>query len=93
MHRVSGSTEEVVEVAGGGRKRVVRDMAEVIDHAGAPAHTRRGDWTSVADQRGFTAMCEAFLAAVREGRVLDADDALRTHELCERIVERALGGS
>jgi virulence factor len=53
MHRVSGSTEEVVEVAG-------------------------------------SAICEAFLASVREGRVLDAADALRTHELCERVVERAV---
>jgi len=89
MHRVSGSTEEVVEVVGCGRKRVVRDLAEVIDHAGVPAHTRRGDWTPVEDQRGFSAICDAFLASVREGRVLDAEDALRTHELCEHIVEHA----
>jgi virulence factor len=90
MHRVSGSIEEVVEVAGGGRKRLVRDLAEVVDHAGAAELTRRGDWTPVADQRGFAAICEAFLASVREGRVLDAGDALRTHELCERIVDRAM---
>jgi virulence factor len=89
MHRVSGSTEEIVEVAGCGRKRLVRDLAEVVDHVGVPAHTRRGDWTTVEDQRGFSAICEAFLASVRENRVLDAGDALRTHELCERIVERA----
>jgi virulence factor len=89
MHRVSGSIEEVVEVAGGGRKRLVRDLAEVVDHVGAPVQTRRGDWTPVADQRGFTAICDAFLDAVREGWVLDAEDALRTHELCERIVEHA----
>jgi virulence factor len=87
MHRVSGSTEEVVEVAGCGRKRLVRNLADVVDHVGTPSVTRRGDWTPVADQRGFSAICEAFLASVRDGRVLDAGDALLTHELCERIVE------
>jgi virulence factor len=92
MHRASGSVEEVVEVMGGGRKRVVRDLAEVAEHDGAQALTRRGDWTPVADQRGFTAICDTFLASVAAGRRTDADDALRTHELCERVVEAAGGG-
>jgi virulence factor len=34
-------------------------------------------------------MCAAFLAAVREGRVLSARDALRTHEICEDVVRDA----
>jgi virulence factor len=34
-------------------------------------------------------MCEEFLAAVREGRVLSARDALRTHEICEEVVRAA----
>ncbi|MFF2144557.1 hypothetical protein [Kitasatospora sp. NPDC058190] len=29
-----------------------------------------------------------FLGAVRTGKTIDAHDALRTHELCELIVER-----
>ncbi|MER6304198.1 Gfo/Idh/MocA family oxidoreductase [Kitasatospora sp. NPDC001539] len=88
MNRVSGSTEEVLEVSGGDSKREVRNLAEVIDHRGQPTVRRRGDWVSVARQRGIEQCVLAFLDAVRAGRTLDAHDALRTHELCELIVER-----
>ncbi|MFD8703065.1 Gfo/Idh/MocA family protein [Kitasatospora sp. NPDC059648] len=88
MNRLSGSTEEVLEVSGGDSKREVRNLAEVIDHRGQPTVRRRGDWVSVARQRGIEQCVLAFLDAVRAGRTLDAHDALRTHELCELIVER-----
>ncbi|WP_395298737.1 Gfo/Idh/MocA family protein [Kitasatospora hibisci] len=88
MNRVSGSTEEVLEVSGGDSKREVHNLAEVIDHRGQPTVRRRGDWVSVARQRGIEQIVLAFLDAVRGGKVLDAHDALRTHELCELIVER-----
>jgi virulence factor len=51
--------------------------------------TRRGDWTPVSTQRGFAAMCAAFLDAVARGRIVSARDALGTHELCETVVRRA----
>ncbi|MBV2153110.1 Gfo/Idh/MocA family protein [Kitasatospora sp. SUK 42] len=88
MNRVSGSTEEVLEVSGGDSKREVRNLAEVIDHRGQPTVRRRGDWVSVARQRGIEQCVLSFLDAVRAGRRVDAHDALRTHELCELIVER-----
>ncbi|MEU6969314.1 Gfo/Idh/MocA family oxidoreductase [Kitasatospora aureofaciens] len=88
MNRVSGSTEEVLEVSGGDSKREVRNLAEVIDHRGQPTVRRRGDWVSVARQRGIEQCVLAFMDAVRAGKTLDAHDALRTHELCELIVER-----
>ncbi|MBZ4320974.1 Gfo/Idh/MocA family protein [Streptomyces huiliensis] len=86
MNRRSGSVEEILEVSGQDRKREVRDLAEVVDHHGARTARRRGDWTPVARQRGIEQCVTAFLDAVREGRTLDAEDALRTHALCERIV-------
>ena len=89
MNRVSGSAEEVVEAMGDGGKRVVRNLAEVVDHRDSEVLTRRGDWTPVARQRGIEQICDLFLSAVRDGRVLDAEDALRTHALCERIVAAA----
>lgn len=89
MNRVSGSVEEVVEVMGDGGKRVVRNLTEVIDHRGSEVLTRRADWTPVARQRGIEQICEYFLSAVSGGRVLDAEDALTTHALCERIVAAA----
>lgn len=84
MNRVSGADEETLEVSGGGAKRRIVDLDQVVDQGGAP--TRRGNWTPVGRQRGFEAMCEAFLGAVREGRRLSALDALETHRLCETVV-------
>ncbi|MFF9559083.1 Gfo/Idh/MocA family protein [Streptomyces albus] len=86
MNRLSGSSEERLEVSGQDTKREVRDLAEVVDHKGQPSVRRRGDWVPVARQRGIEQCVLAFLDAVRDGRTLSAQDALRTHELCERIV-------
>jgi virulence factor len=90
MNRVSGSNEEVVEVLGDGQKHRVLDLATVERHADGGAQVvRRGDWTPVPEQRGFTALCDWFLDAVRDGRALSARDALRTHEVCEDVVRAA----
>ncbi|CAM5358434.1 oxidoreductase [Streptomyces avidinii] len=90
MNRLSGSTEEVLEVSGQDTKRQVVNLAEIIDHKGQPTVRRRGDWVPVARQRGIEQVVDAFLEAVEAGRTLSARDALRTHELCERVVESAL---
>lgn len=86
MNRLSGSAEEILEVSGQDTKREVRDLAEVIDHKGQPSVRRRGDWVPVARQRGVEQAVLTFLDAVRTGRPVSARDALRTHELCERVV-------
>ncbi|MFF8387252.1 Gfo/Idh/MocA family protein [Streptomyces kanasensis] len=86
MNRMSGSTEEVLEVSGQDTKRQVLNLAEVVDHKGQPSVRRRGDWVPVARQRGIEQVVLTFLDAVRAGRTLDAHDALLTHELCERVV-------
>ncbi|MEU5050365.1 Gfo/Idh/MocA family oxidoreductase [Streptomyces sp. NPDC021096] len=86
MNRMSGSTEEILEVSGQETKRQVLNLADVVDHKGQPTVRRRGDWVSVARQRGIEQIVDAFLEAVAAGRTLDAADALLTHELCERIV-------
>jgi virulence factor len=90
MNRLSGSTEEILEVSGQDTKRQVLNLAEVIDHKGQPTLRRRGDWVPVPRQRGIEQAVLAFLDAVRAGKVLSARDALATHELCERVV-RAIG--
>lgn len=89
MNRLSGSAEEILEVSGQDTKREVRDIAGVIDHKGQPSLRRRGDWVPVARQRGVEQIVLRFLDAVRAGQVLGAEDALRTHELCERVVTAA----
>ncbi|GAA1926481.1 Gfo/Idh/MocA family protein [Streptantibioticus ferralitis] len=90
MNRMSGSTEEILEVMGQDTKRQVLNLAEIVDHKGQPSLRRRGDWVPVARQRGIEQITLAFLDAVRAGRVLSAQDDLLTHELCERIVNAAL---
>lgn len=86
MNRLSGSTEEILEVSGQDTKRQVVNLAETIDHKGQPTVRRRGDWVPVARQRGIEQAVLSFLDAVRAGKVLSARDALATHELCERVV-------
>ncbi|MFI8849488.1 Gfo/Idh/MocA family oxidoreductase [Streptomyces sp. 891-h] len=90
MNRLSGSAEEILEVSGQDTKREVRDLAQITDHKGQPSVRRRGDWVPVARQRGIEGCVLAFLDAVRQGRTLSARDALRTHELCERVVTDVL---
>ncbi|MCX5395555.1 Gfo/Idh/MocA family protein [Streptomyces sp. NBC_00102] len=90
MNRRGGSTEEILEVSGQDSKRQVLNLADVIDHKGRPSLRRRGDWVSVARQRGIESCVTSFLDAVRTGVTLSARDALATHELCERVVLEAL---
>ncbi|MFE3600686.1 Gfo/Idh/MocA family protein [Streptomyces sp. NPDC059096] len=90
MNRLNGSTEEILEVSGQDTKRAVHDLATVIDHKGQPSIRRRGDWVPVARQRGIEQCVLSFLDAVRASTRLSAQDALRTHELCERVVRAAL---
>lgn len=90
MNRLSGSAEEILEVSGQDTKREVRNLAEVIDHKGQPSVRRRGDWVSVARQRGIEQATLAFLDDVRAGRKGVAHDALVTHRLCEQIVTSVL---
>ncbi|MER6689671.1 Gfo/Idh/MocA family protein [Streptomyces minutiscleroticus] len=91
MNRMSGSTEEILEVSGQDRKRQVVNLSEIVDHKGQPTVRRRGDWVPVARQRGIEQAVLAFLDAVRAGKVLSARDALATHELCERVVRAVTG--
>jgi virulence factor len=87
MNCDGGLVEEVLEVHGAGTKRRVTNMADVTEHTGGVERvTRRGDWTTVEQQRGFEAICAQFVAGVRAGQVFEADDALRTHQVCEQIV-------
>ncbi|HUR06819.1 MAG TPA: Gfo/Idh/MocA family oxidoreductase [Nonomuraea sp.] len=89
MNRVSGATEETCEVMGDGVKRRVVNLGDVVDYAGGETLTRRPDWVPVGRQRGIEGICLEFLAAVREGRTISADDALISHAICEDIVANA----
>lgn len=89
MSWTAGMSHEVLDVIGDGRRRQVTDLADVVDFEGGERLARRDGWASATHLRGFLAMCEEFLAAVRAGRRLDATDTLLTHEICERVVRHA----
>ncbi|MEE6295914.1 Gfo/Idh/MocA family protein [Georgenia wangjunii] len=89
MSWTAGMAHELLDVVGDGRRRQVVDLADVVDLAGEERLVRRNGWRPATELRGFDAMCADFLTAVREGRRLDATDALLTHELCERVVAAA----
>ncbi len=91
MDRDSGQTLETLEAMAPGRAATVVDLVDVIERLDGSAHRRQPDnWASVSAQRGFTPMVAALLASVRAGEILDAGDALATHELCERILAEVL---
>ncbi|MEV0995720.1 Gfo/Idh/MocA family oxidoreductase [Nonomuraea sp. NPDC050202] len=91
MNRMSGAAEESCAVMGDGVKRRVVNLGDVVDYQGGETLARRPDWVPVASQRGIEQICLEFLSAVRDGRRLDAADALATHALCEEIVRHATG--
>lgn len=93
MSWTAGLTHEVLDVIGDGRRRQVTDLSDVVDFAGQERLTRRDGWAPVTRLRGFVAMSDEFLTAVRAGRRLDASDALVTHELCERVVSAAVAAA
>lgn len=81
MNRRAGRKQERLQAIGDGHELEILDLAE------GPA-----GWTPAARVRGVEQICEHFLAAVRgETEFPDLQDALATHELCERVVERLDG--
>lgn len=87
MDRDSGQTVEVLDVMAPGRAGRIVDLVDVVErHDSAGHHRQPNNWASVSQQRGFVAMVSHLLASVRAGEVLDAGDALATHDLCERIL-------
>ncbi len=93
MQRESGLDEERLDIIAADRRRSVLNLSETHDQNGTDTHARRGDWTPVTRQRGFEAMCNDFLAAVRQARPTAAEDILATHRLCEDIVRHAEAGA
>ena len=94
MHRASGLDEERLELIGADGRLTIDNMADTIEIRGdEQRRSRRGDWTSVAHQRGFAAMCDSFLKIVESGRPCPTHDLLWTHRVCEMILERIASGT
>lgn len=93
MNRDSGATEEKLEVMTPEEKSVVFNVSEIqVQKDKDLVRKGESDWQSTLFKRGFDQMVDDFLQAVRNNGIpqISAREALRTHELCETIVERLL---
>ena len=93
MNRDSGATEEKLEFMNHEGNSIVYNVNDVeVKKNKDTLKIGDNDWQSTLYKRGFDLMIDDFLNAVRtNGKTkVDARDALKTHEVCERIVEMLL---
>lgn len=91
MNRDTGTTEEKVEIMNAAEKRIAYQVAD-LEIITSKNTTRLGshDWEPTLQKRGFYAMMDDFLNFLHLAMppMITARDALRTHEICEIIVEK-----
>ncbi len=90
MNRYCGVSEEKIEVMSNLEKRTVFNVADTVIQTGKSTKTlRSNDWEPTLHKRGFEAIIHDFLEAVQNNSepMITKEDALKTHEICEMIVE------
>lgn len=96
MNRESGKNEERIEYICPGEKRIVEDLNTLTTFKdGLEIHHKFGDWEPVLYRRGFEQITDNFIKDVTKvGRFIESDeDSLKTHELCELIVQQLIAGT
>ncbi|MEH7010905.1 Gfo/Idh/MocA family oxidoreductase [Neobacillus niacini] len=91
MNRDSGAVEEKLEVMGANEKRVVQDLDKLsIYRDQKETSLSFNNWDSTLFKRGFEQIVEEFINAIRTDSFpsIAARDSLRTHEICERVVQK-----
>ncbi|MEW9050539.1 MAG: Gfo/Idh/MocA family oxidoreductase [Neobacillus sp.] len=91
MNRDNGAVEERLEVMGPMEKRIVTDLAEmVIQSNNKEAKLFFNNWDSTLFKRGFEQIVNEFILAISTSTApsITARDALKTHELCEAVVNQ-----
>jgi len=89
MNRDSGTLEEKVEVFSSEEKKTVLNLTDLkINRNKTEISSGINDWESTLSKRGFEHIIAVFLQAVESGKspLFNMQDALLTHEMCERIV-------
>jgi len=96
MNRISGITEERVELYSRGNKWTVYDLSYGTHCAKEQASAMTsGSWDTTLYKRGFVNMVEDWLH-VAQSRTVSApslEDIRATHQLCEAILGKALEGT
>lgn len=91
MNRDTGTTEEKIEVMNATEKRIAYNVADLeILKAKNSTWLGSNDWEPTLHKRGFHHLIDDFIQAIQTGTTpqIIALDALRTHEICEIIVEK-----
>ncbi len=89
MNRDNGTNEEIAEVMGPLEKRTVYNVSKlVISKDMENIEVRGSDWEPTIVKRGFEQMVRDFVHSVRTNAKpeISALDALKTHEICEKII-------
>lgn len=89
MNRDSGTLEEKVEVFSGEEKKTVINLTDLKTNRNKIEISNGiNDWESTLSKRGFEHIVNDFLLAVENDQApkISMQDALKTHELCEKIV-------
>ncbi len=96
MNRVSGITEERVELYSKGNKWTMDDLSSGTHCANEQTSAMTsGSWDTTLYKRGFVGMVEDWLH-VAQSRTVSApslEDIRATHQLCEAILGKALEGT
>ena len=89
MNRDSGTNEEKLEVFTTEEKRVVYNVTDsFILKDKNEIKVGGSDWESTLNKRGFEAMVDEFLHAVKSGASQYQENHLLTHQVCEEIVNK-----
>jgi virulence factor len=91
MNRDSGAGEEKLEVIGPAEKRMVNDLERMtILKGNQETDIGFNNWDSTLYKRGFEQIIAEFLDVIRTNSKpsISANDALKTHEICESIVQQ-----
>lgn len=90
MNRISGVSEEELVLTSKSGKQIVQNLEVKIEKNGtAQTISRFPDWDTTLYKRGFESIITAFINQVKTGgkQVVPMDEALLTHEWCEKILE------
>lgn len=93
MNRENGTNEEIAQVMGPLEKKTVSNVSQLVIARGMEnVEVRSSDWEPTLVKRGFVPMVEDFIQAVCTGSTprISAQDALKTHEICEKILEKLI---
>lgn len=89
MNRDNGAVEETIEYMASGKKAVVTSLVKTTKFENNKISTEEfGDWTPTLYKRGFENIIEEFIGFIKEKNNSNKyiEDALKTHKICEDIV-------